>query len=42
MGTRIMLDEIQKKLDREDLTPEMRNELLKRKEILLNDKEIEK
>jgi hypothetical protein len=42
MGTRLTLEEINKQLAKDNLSPELRKALLKKKKELSNDKDIKK
>lgn len=42
MGTRMTIHEINKMLEKKNLDPQLRNDLLKKKKILLNGKNVKK
>ena len=42
MGTKLTLNEINKQLDKKDISPELKNSLLNKKNILLTDKVVKK
>lgn len=42
MGTKLSLSEINKQLDKENLDPELKKQLLKKKKDLSNDKDVKK
>ena len=42
MGTKLTLNEINKQLDKKDISPELKNRLLNKKNILLTDKVVKK
>lgn len=42
MSTKLILNEINKHLDKKDLNPDLKNSLLQKKEILTKDKTVNK